>query len=84
MAKAKTDDYDSGGDGITFPVCSTITFVLIVAVLYWGSALKSIVFLIVATSVILEDKQMYIHIRQGLKGLLVVKYHIWPPDLLKW
>ena len=26
MVKAKTDDYDSGGDGITFPVCSTITF----------------------------------------------------------
>ena len=61
MVKAKTDDYDSGGDGITFPVCSTITFVLIVAVLYWGSALKSIVFvkfLIVATSGISEEKQM--------------------------
>ena len=44
VVKAKTDDFDCGGDGITFPVCSTITFVLIVAVLYWGSALKSIVF----------------------------------------
>ena len=44
MVKAKTGDFDCGGDGITFPVCSTITFVLIVAVLYWGSALKSIVF----------------------------------------
>ena len=61
MVKAKTDDYDSGGDGITFPVCSTITFVLIVAVLYWGSALKSIMFvkfLIVAASDIFEGKQI--------------------------
>ena len=61
MVEAKTDDYDSGGDGITFPVCSTITFVLIVAVLYWGSALKSIMFvkfLIVAASDIFEEKQM--------------------------
>ena len=61
VVKAKTDDFDSGGDGITFPVCSTITFVLIVAVLYWGSALKSIMFvkfLIVAASDIFEEKQM--------------------------
>ena len=29
---------------ITFPVCSTITLVLMVAVLYWASALESLVF----------------------------------------
>ena len=38
-------DHPFKEDGnITFPVCSTITLVLMVAVLYWASALESLVF----------------------------------------